>query len=185
MSLVKAKRSVKRPACLFLVSVLCGCAAPQAAVERPRPGAAPSVTRASFRYQSWGATLHYWTLDEAGAVVWEAPERPGGSLSSAGGEPLTIAVKRFQLDPGRRAALAAAIAHVERTRALPDTCKTYIPDGPYGRLTWTVSGSERVAMANASCMKGPQADKSGAAFRVDRIVQDAAEAAPVVDRRQE
>jgi hypothetical protein len=155
-----------------------------AAVER---APAAKLDKASFRYLSWGATVHYWTVDGAGAVTWEAPEGPISMPPASDGKPLSIAVKRFRLDRAQHVALRAAIARAQEARALPDDCETYIPDGPYGRLTWTIAGApaEEVFMVNASCLKGPQAQKAGAAFDVDAIVKKAAESAPIVDHRQE
>jgi hypothetical protein len=138
---------------------------------------------ASFRYLSWGATVHYWTVDAAGAVVWEAPESPTPSPNPPA--TMRIGIKRFQLDAAQRAALAAAVMRAQKARALPETCRKYIPDGPYGRMSWTFAGAEEGMTVNASCLEGPQADKAGAAFGADRVVRVLAESQPVVDRRAE
>jgi len=159
---------------------VCACAAP--AVDGGARGV-PAFEGASFRYLSWGATVHYWTVDAAGAVAWEAPESPTPSPNPPA--TMRIGIKRFQLDAAQRAALAAAVARARKARGLPETCGKYIPDGPYGRMSWILAGAEEGMTVNASCLEGPQAEKAGAAFGADRVVRAVAETQPVVDRRTE
>ncbi len=175
-----------------LALAACASTAPPPPETAARPLPPPVATTVasnqvdviSFRLKSWGATVHFWRVNGSGEVMWQEPEGDPFARTGSDDPKPTIVTKRFQLGDSKRAALFALLPRAEAVRTLSDDCDRYIPDGPYGTFSWSYAGQpDRELKATASCMKGPQRDRSAVAFEADHIVSDAAKAAPVTDGR--
>jgi hypothetical protein len=81
------------------------------------------------------------------------------------------------------AALAGLAVRADKAGALTDDCQNYIPDGPYGLLSWRSGGVDHELKVNGSCLQGAQHDKEAVAFDANHIVARLAKAQPVTERR--
>ena len=153
---------------------LSGCAA-EMMQSTPMPAV---VDTASFSMKSWGRLLHQWTMDADGRVEHVQNPEPFGDRAKQ-----ELLVRRIALTRAQRQSLTVAIDAVKAKLAEPEDCRTRMTDGPYGDLEWVIAGTPAKLPWNANCTEGRDAELSSAVSKVDRIVDDAARATAVVERR--
>jgi hypothetical protein len=156
---------------------LAACApAPSSTFQPAAPQ--PALKSAGAEVKSWGVTLRQWSVDQAGRV-----EHVSGGRVGVNPADLVLEVRRFELPAASRQALADAVMRVQAVLAAPEHCDLSMTDGPYGSFRWNYGEKEEVLPFSANCVKGRDHELAEAIFAADRIVDDAADTAPVVEKR--
>jgi hypothetical protein len=117
-------------------------------------------------------------VDEAGRV-----EHVSGGRVGVNPADLVLEVRRFVLPPAERIALAKAVEGVQAVLATPEHCDLKMTDGPYGSFRWSYGAKEEVLPFSANCVKGRDHELAEAIFAADGIVDDAAKAVAVTEKR--
>jgi hypothetical protein len=158
--------------------LLAACAPAAAPVQPVAPQPAPELRSAGAEIKSWGLTLRQWSLDETGRV-----EHVSGGRVGVNPADLMLEVRRFELPAAERIALLKAVEGVQRVLATPEHCDLMMTDGPYGSFRWSFGAKEEVLPFSGNCVKGRDHELAEAIFAADGIVDDAAKAVAVTEKR--
>ena len=164
----------KAAAVAALLVTSAGCATKTIETSLPQP---VGISHATFEKKSWGKDLARWEYNAPNLVEHVKTIDPFAPKN-------VIETRRTQLSAAQLSALAAAISRVETESARPEGCDERVTDGPYGQLEWTRDDKVTSVKWDANCMKGRDADLGAAISAVDKIVTDAATAAPVAESRE-
>ena len=159
-----------------LLLAACARAAPPVQPVASQP--APSLKSAGAEVKSWGVTLRQWSVDQAGRV-----EHISGGRVGVNPADLVLEVRRFELPAAERIALSKAVEGVQRVLATPEHCDLMMTDGPYGTFRWSFGAKEEVLPFSGNCVKGRDHELAEAIFATDGIVDDAAKAVAVTEKR--
>jgi hypothetical protein len=163
---IQLERAVPGRPIATLLLLLAGSATQVGCAPSAGARSIAKLEEVSFEHKSMGAILEGWTLKKD-QVVLETPIQPYGSSGK-------LALTRFTLTADQRSRVQAAVSRIEHVQSLPETCNEYVPDGPYGVVSWLRSGRTYKMQFNGSCTNGAKQRKAAAAFLLHGVIKDAA-----------